>query len=189
MIPLNDVHAQRLRDDNVVARRDDFFDWPRIKEIWITLTTWDALKAEYDRVAGVYEPWREIWLSNQREALAILENHPNRDDIELGYDIQLAYEHWQRRGYWRWRHAFEGQRGWYPTFEDVVTERRGRVCPPHHDKFGIFGDRCGNLPDWRSDKRKASDRALYDRYAERHAEWLAGRAERERAAEAGNDPL
>ena len=173
----------------MVARRDDFFDWPRIREIWITLTTWDALKAEYDRVTGAYEPWREIWLSNQREALAILENHPNRDDIELGYDIQLAYEHWQRRGYWRWRHAFEGQRGWYPTFEDVVTERRGRVCPPHHDKFGIFGDRCGNLPDWRSDKRKASDRALYDRYAERHAEWLAGRAERERAAEAGNDPL
>lgn len=189
MLSLTEARAQRLKGDNVIARAEDFFDWPRIKQIWITLTTWDALNAEYDRVAGVYEPWRTTWLSNQREALTILEDHPNREDVELGYDIQLAYEHWQLRGYWIWREAFQGQRGWHPTFEEIVEKRRGRVCPPNHDRFGIMGDHCGSMPDWRSAKRKASDQALYDQYAERHAEWRAEREERERAAEAGNDPL
>ena len=189
MIFCNDAHAQRLRNDNVVARAEDFFDWPRIREIWATLTTRDALQAEYDRVAEAYEPWRDIWLSSQREALAVLEDHPNRDDIELGYDIQLAYEHWQRRAWWRWRSTFESVDGRIYTFDEWVDIRRGAVCPPNHGKFGVFGDQCGNVPDWRSEERKASDRALYDKHAERHAEWLEEQTAEERASEARNDPL
>jgi hypothetical protein len=86
-----------------------------------------------------------------------------RRNIERGFDIQLAFDHWFDQVYSPWFNGF--------AYEALQAPRVGKKAATFDDYLAVWAKRescvpqgilneCGPVPDWRSDKWRAKEQEI-----------------------------
>lgn len=161
----NPVDAGVLKADHQRPKANDFFDWKYAQKVWFEMDTRALADAEWDKYEKDFQPWLDIYKSDQRRAFEELKNYPKqkKSNIMRGYDIQLAYDTWFDQIYMFWfknyeYHKFQSANTGRPaaTFDDLLEGYRTRgTCFPKQ-----ILDECGPVPDWRSEKWLAKEKEM-----------------------------
>jgi len=163
------ANAGVLKHWDSYANPEHFFDWKYAQTVWFDLNTAERYDAEWAKYEGDFKPWLALYKADKRKALADLKTYPEakRRNIERGYDMQLAFDHWFDQVYGPWYNRFRGnvldaafykKYGKPPagTFDDYLADwATFKPCVPAR-----FLSQCGPIPDWRSEKAKAKEQAM-----------------------------
>jgi len=153
------ANAGVLKHWDSYAKPEHFFDWKYAQTVWFDLNTTERYDAEWAKYEGDFKPWLALYKADKRKALADLKTYPEakRRNIERGYDMQLAFDHWFDQVYGPWFNGHKRgtlDRKW--TFDQVLESFGKRSsCVPQH-----FLNECGPVPDWRSSGWKAKEEVM-----------------------------
>ncbi len=172
-----------MKDGQIRATANQFFDWTFAQKVWFELNTWELEEAEWAKYADDFNTWLPLYKQNPRKALNALKSYPKekRLNIQRGFDIQLAFDHWFDHVYSAWynRYPYTASRAVLhktkaPTFDDTLSSYGQRPsCFPE-----AMLDECGPVPDWRSPKWRAKEQGMMAKANRQAAEAEAKRKER-----------
>lgn len=165
--------AGALKSGQEYAKAEHYFDWSYAQKVWSEMNTWEKEEVEWAKYSADFEPWLDLYKKDKRKALADLKAYPEnkRKNIQRGYDIQLAYDHWFDQIYSPWFNSYKIDYGYGKarTFEKVLESFAARpTCLP---AFTLAD--CGPIPDWRSANWKAKGQAMIKEVAEEDARFKA----------------